>query len=214
MATAVSTLLTNVRYKIIDPNSSNFTDAELLIYLNEADRTVRNLITLHAPDLIEIEETGTADSDNYTVTLTNMATTVNNVTLDGKTIPAIKRDHIYDLDDTGKPRGYLMTGFNTLRFYPIPSNDSYTYAVRYIPNYENLDADDDSRYPQMFDDLLTEFVTIRCIARDEGVPQTESSLFGSWREQVSALLDSFAPVESIITGYWPESNYHTDDYGN
>src|SRR6056297_268732 len=211
MATSVSTILTNVRYKIVDPDSVNFTDAELLVYLNEADRTIRNLIAFHAPQFLETTETGTADSDNYIITLSSYATKMTDVKIDGKSIPMISKADISDIDDEGKPRGYFMQDFNTLRLYPIPS-DTYSYTVMYVPNYESLDSTDDLRYPEMLDDLLGEFIVLRCIARDEGSPTIEAEMFKNWRGQIAQLLSSFGYNEGTVRRYYHSSPV-TDDYG-
>ena len=211
MATSVTTLLERVRYKIIDPDSVNFSDAELMVYLNEADRTIRNTLALHAPELIEEKETGVINSDNYRITLSNYVTRITDVRINGKYVSKLGKGRVVDTDREGKPVGYIVNGFNEIQFYPKPSED-YVYTVSYIPNMEALDLTDDSHYPEMFDDVLSEFVVLRCIARDEEQPTIESELYRNWNNQLLQLVSLFGYDDSTIKGYYSGGGVN-DDYG-
>lgn len=210
-ATSVSTALNRIRYKIVDPDSANFSDAELLIYLNEANRTIRNLIAFHAPDFLLTTDEGSVDPENDTIMLSNVAVKINDVTIDGRSIPMISKARIRDVNAEGKPEGYFMQDFNQLRLYPKPTG-THSYTVTFVSNCEALEMVDDLPYPEMFDDLLGEYVVMRCIARDEGTPTIEAELFSSWRNQITSLLSSFGYNESRVQGYYSNRSY-PDDYG-
>ena len=211
--TAVSTLLTNARYGLVDPNSSNFADAELIYYLNQGKNVVWNMLATYAPNLIEEDPvTGTITSESYEVTLETVPLRLIDVRLDGEAVPRLDLNVIYDWDDTGKPRGYYMRGFTKVLFYPQPSNDSYAYSIRMVKQPVAMASDGYSPLPQMFDDLLVEYVTIRAGIRDEAVMNDEASLFQSWKEQLMTLISNFGYEEGVIQGYYPITEVN-DDYG-
>ena len=205
MAKNPADLVALVRVQVIDPAETDFTDGEILQYLNQAGRILHNMIADRRPDLVqEVKEGDISVSVPY-VTLTRFPRRVRRVRVDGRKVDPGAIPGIADVSETGRPEYWYMSGFRYVSFSPTPDS-TYGVKVFYVPEYaEMVLSGGPCVYPDQALDMMVEFAALRCGLRNEADMSQEAGLFKNFRGEVVTWLSDLTPVprgEGFIQPYW------------
>ncbi len=202
MATSIADLITSVRYRLVDPNGTDYSDGELFEHLRDANRAVHSTVARIKPELVRYTQTGNTVSGTASISLTGgdilqgLAVTVKSRRLDNVSPDLYSRD-----DETGEPRSYWCSGFDTVDLYPTPDG-VFPYTVSYIPQPTDITADGNSSWPVMFDPFLVEFATARAGLRNEADMTQEASFMSNWQQKIIEALSMIDQGTGQVRGYW------------
>lgn len=206
MSLTPADLLTRVRYKIVDPDSNDFTDTELMLFLNEAGRILHGMITDRRPMTLATTKSATLSALAASITLDYNPRRILDVRVNGYVLPVIDPLGIFDPTQTGIPGWYYLSGFKAVTFFPTPAgSDTYAAVVRYVPEYTEMAAEGGSCvYPDQALDLLVEFAAIRAGMRNEADVSQETALLRNWRTEVQGWLGDLTPPHETdrVAPYW------------
>jgi hypothetical protein len=138
----VSDALLLVRYAVGDMDDSKTSYYQKMVALNAANRFIRKLAFEYKPSLLNYTETQNTVASTVEYTLTHKPNKIRAVRVAGTKIDPINPDIIKDLTETGKPRGYYMSAFDKVSFWPVP-DAVYSFSVYMVEGSAEI-ADSDT----------------------------------------------------------------------
>ncbi len=199
--TAIRDLITSVRYKIVDPDATNFSDAELLSYFQDAHVALHGLVAERRPKLIEEKKSGKTETGVNTISWQGEAYSKIKVRINGYLLTPLEEERQMDATITGEPLYFEVAGFTSIEIYPTPDNQ-YNYELSFVPQPTALLIDGTSPWPVSFDPYLVEYAAVRAGMRDEADMNQEASFMMQWSQKIKDALDSMAPSHGRVLGYW------------
>lgn len=200
----VRSLIDRVRVKALlrNPANQDLDDLECVAYLNEAHRELYRAASLHAPEILAQEESGTVTPLSPAITLTRNPVSILDCRIDGD--PALQVSVWGKSIPTapGTPCLWMFSGLRALRVYPSPDKD-YPYVICYVPESLPLVVEGDSPWPNDFEDLLVQFALVSWGVRNGMDSSVEEQNRGQWTRQVLDLVAGFR-APSVVRGYWDE----------
>jgi hypothetical protein len=199
---AVNGIISAARYKIVDTLSKNFTDTELLVYVNEGNRLLRKTVALLNPNLVITKETKntTASQDYVTTAKTILHLPDGCVRIDGDPIYLINPEDIHDLSETGQPKYYWQEGFTTVTLWPVPDK-VYSVSIRYVESATALIAGGNTIWPAEYDDIIQEYMVIRAGTRDGAITDVEQQFLKWFIDQITPFVCLATPAGGAES-YW------------
>lgn len=206
MAFTVSQLMTDVRRKIIMPNTDDLDNDELLVYVNQFNRELYRNAAKYCPNTVWVDEdTGDTVASEALLSAQDGAAVMHwiLVKVNNRRLHKTNPRSVYSLTATGEPTLFWQSGFKSVRLFPIPDN-TYPYELIYVPEPSVLSASDTMIWPNDFYDLLLDGVSMIAKLRNGWDPRGEAELMQEWRNQAVARLSSFAYEDADIAtnGYW------------
>lgn len=224
----VKDMTARVRGRTHDEQETGYTDDTILGYINDGIRFLRRTVVSINPALIadvDIEGTQPAgqaklilsvvetDAEGNKTAMPVTVTHIAEVRADGRRLSQVDRQNISDTQVAGTPTHYYVQGFNTIGFYPVPSDD-IDYEVVALGDIKELTKQEDvSPFPAELDDFLYEYVSLRASLTNEFDMTQEASVMGQIVAQVENLLRQLSPDGVQTYGYW-DMPYMIGDYGN
>ena len=206
MATTVTEIINRIRINISDNDQEiGFTDDNLLGWLNSASRFVRREIARIKPTLIASKATGTLSAGLETITLPYAPMKIIDVRVDNKKLDTTTIDAIDDMTDTGRPEAYYLLGLTGLQLHPI-ADGAYAYSALYVPEYEPLTLVSTLPLPSDYDDVLTEYVSIRAQYRNEFDMSQEMQLMATLVDQIQTMVRGVERKAKFVSGYYGGAN--------
>lgn len=210
----VKEMIAKVRQTIHDAKSIEYSDAELISYLDDGNRIMRRTAMSIYPEVLvsnmigrNVELIENADGSIERKVIDKVVseqpfTKIIRVLLDGVQLEPISASEVIRFKETGQTMFYYLTGFNTVNFFPAPSAE-HEYRIDYIADMKLLDLKEDaSPYPLVLDDILIEYAVLRSAISDEFNMQKESSLLSTIISQIEDVLRNMSPVKTQVKGYW------------
>lgn len=201
MATTIADLLTAIRYRLVDPDKTDYSDAELTSYLKDAHKAIYMTVAQLKPELVRVKEIGNTVPDTSTITLLG-GILLSKVALwiEGQKIPAVNPEEFSDNEDKGRPTSFWTAGFEAIELYPVPDGE-YQYTVKYVPHPMSTFGTE-SPWPSGFDPFLVEFTVARAGLRNEADMTQEAGFMANWQSKLVDALGSVDRGEGIVRGYW------------
>lgn len=206
MAFTVTELMTDVRRKILMPNTDDLDNDELLVYVNQLNRELYRQAAKYCPQTVWIDDdTGDTVVSQATISAKDSAKVMHWILVrcgDRKLTRSHPRD-LYDPASTGQPRRYWESGFTSIRLHPIP-DDTYAYSLFYVPEPSRLTAESSLIWPEDFYDLLLDGVSVVAKIRNGWDMRGEAEFMKEWRNEAIARLNSlsYGDTDSAVNGYW------------
>lgn len=210
----VKEMIAKVRQTIHDTKELEYSDVELINYLDDGNRILRRTAMSIYPEVLVSSLKGTnveeyEDEDgNPSKRLTSKVvseapfTRIIRVVLDNEQIKPISRSEIINYKESGDSKYYYLTGFNTINFFPPPTSE-HDYRIDYISDMTLLDLEDSaSPYPLVLDDILIEYAVLRSSISDEFNMQKETALISTIISQIEDVLRNMTPSYTQVSGYW------------
>jgi hypothetical protein len=91
---------------------------------------------------------------------------------------------------------------------PAP-DDVYAYRLAYVAQPTAL-TDGSTTWPDDFDDLMEEFVTMRLGVIDEGDPSAEAQFLQDLERRTMEMLADMVPLPDVVQPYWGGTPYRSD----
>ena len=197
-------LINELRPQINDRDVATFQPDELLNYFNQGVRTLRRLIASYKPMLIVTPVSGMTNAGQTELAMPSKIIRIIDIRVDKRQLESLSINEIDDLTETGKPTAYYQQGMSALRIVPI-SDVTYPYSVLYVPEVQRLKLEDETGFPNDFDDVLIEYAGIRSGLRNMGSAQSEKEMLALWHDQVKQLLTGMETSISLVKGYFDSS---------
>jgi hypothetical protein len=167
MGSLVSTIISSGRLRINESSTKFHTDANLVLYCNEAQKyVVRETKCLEA---IDTSNTSISGTQNYALPSDFMA--LRRVLYDGKKVSKtdfleIDESGIDETDYSGTPKSYYLWN-DTLYFIPIPSVTGHAIKIFYYNNPATITATTDTLETNtLYDDLLVSYMVYLAFIKD------------------------------------------------
>ena len=215
MSFSVSSLMTDVRYKIIMPNTDDLDNTELLVYVNQMNREAWRQAAKFNPQMIWVDnDAGSTVASTANISTSDSVKVMRWVAVNVDSIN-LKEKNIRDISDyttTGQPTHFWPDGFASVRLHPIP-DAVYSYTLVYVAEPTALTADSTFVWPYDFYDFLLDGVASIAKIRNGWDSRGELGFMKEWRQEV---IDHFSTMtygdESGATrSYW-RSGPTKEDY--
>ena len=155
------------------------------------------------PALLMSEVEGVLPAGVKSITLENRPTKIICV-LAGKPKKALEETElafaIHERDTEDEPREFLLTGAQTINFFPTP-NSPTEYVIRTVDDIDELAWEDKSPLNNEFDDFLVEYVSVRLSVGNEYDMTQESQMMSNIVAQIQKILMP-PPAGIIVKGFW------------
>ena len=115
----IADIINMVRLKINDKDSVEFTDDEMLSFVNDGIRFIREIYMDEMPDMLTEVGTAELNGGENSFELPRKLLKITDIRCNGKKMHYAKIRDIANLDDTGVPNVYSLT-FNNISVFPIP----------------------------------------------------------------------------------------------
>jgi len=209
VATTLAQLRTRVRYFVRDPNTKTFQDAELDIYINEAQKEVAAFLCKNEGDFLLREATttlvqGTTDYHYPSDIFGRNIRALYAYGTDPVTYVKVQRgtlEEVYDagmVQDTYPSRYVCLDGY--FKVGPPPDDSGYTLLIAYIRQPTDLasgtdvmDSDDE------FKELIAVSAAIRALETRGGKESVE--LLAGRQQALLAEAARLITKEDLIQGY-------------
>jgi len=202
VATSIANLLTSIRYRLVDPEKSNWSDAELTSYLTDGNRALFFTVANLRPEFVRTGQTGTTVSGEKAIAITG-GPILRDLRVwigpEKERLQSMELHELPSLHRVGKPEFFWASGFSSVDLYPVPDGE-YEYTLSYIPQPAILE--ENSPWPESFDGFLVEFAVVRAGLRDEADMTQEAGFMSSWQQRIAEAIGAVHPGEGVIGGYW------------
>jgi len=170
MATAAS-VIASARYDLRDTDSNQYTDAELLDYLNRGLRQLDAVLSTMSSDRVYVEDTSTtlASGDNH-VAARDRCLKVRQVWIGTSQLTPKSLNYIYYKRNiigstTGRPSYYAQGGENIL--FERTADQDYSLKIYFDQRTDTLASGTTMPYSDEFNDPLRESIIILAKRRNE-----------------------------------------------
>jgi len=210
----VKEMISKVRQTIHDTQELEYSDVELINYLDDGNRVLRRTAMSIYPEVLVTSMEGSnvefEENDDGTISEKVVSKVINEtpftriirVAWDGEQLQPIGRSEIINYSETGQVKYYYLTGFNTINFFPAPQ-DKHDYRIDYITDMTLFDLEESaSPYPLVLDDILIEYAVLRSSISDEFNMQKETTLISTIIGQIEDVLRNMTPTCTQVSGYW------------
>jgi hypothetical protein len=202
MATLIADILTAIRYRLVDPDKTNWSDLELTSYVTDAHRAIHFIVANLKPELVSVTQSGITASGASTVILSEgeiLRDIRGWIGPDMTKLESVDPNVFLMRNENGVPKYFWISGFDSVDLYPVPDG-GYSYLFKYVPQPQALRTY--SPWPVSFDGFLVEFAVTRAGLRDEADMSQEASFMNSWQNKVEQALISIDRGEGVVRGYW------------
>ena len=200
MAT-VQTVIDNAKYKLRSVNSTQYTDAELLSYLNNDGIFNLDLIlAANKSDLSLTKDTSlTLSNGNDSVTLPSTFLDIEALWIDTTELEKRSLQYIYEKlqesSTSNQPWAYALAG-TSLMFNCLADQD-YSLTLFYYTKHADLSLTDSMPYDDLFNNTLAQLIVLIAKTRNEVNSLPESAIYDHLRDAVMSNVISRRHVPRI-----------------
>lgn len=194
--TTAAAIIANARYDLRDLPKVQYSDAELLAFLNRSAEIVHGLLTDMESDLVLEEVDIDLDAGGAVVDLAEEGIPLAvpwRMSLVGKPVTLATNEDTkgFAIGAVGDPRYYWITK-TRLKFWPAPSR-MMTLRLEYFPRFAPLAAEDEMPFNGLFDTMITQSTIVFAENRNaQGNPVT-AAVMDLARDRAMALVRKRAP---------------------
>jgi len=195
----------------IDESEREWSDTLLLIWMNDAYRTIRKLVLQHAPShLIEsVDVDFTEDGDSLYEFEQDVLSIINGSVKDitNTRVLVPLEYHEFPTNETGYPLYYTMLGRRTFQIDTTPGMD-LTIRMKLMYSATHLDYDPDTSTDtdiELLEELLPflkDYVTMRAYNQTEARVDFETSFYSVYRAEIVSILEERLQIEPVGQGPW------------
>ena len=209
---SVREIIKRVRVLVHDETGTGYSDESIINAINSAIRFIRRTVKQYKSSMLVAEPlVGVVSTVNNKIVSSDTITKILDVRIDGKKITSIDMAFIDDISLIGTPEYYYQVGSNTICLYPTPSADTQ-YNVIYVGDCKEISHDDNSPFPNDFDDFVIEYVVIRISCGNEFNMSQETQLMYEINEQIKANLCGSEYSENCVRGYYGDKSFLIGGY--
>lgn len=209
MTVSVQDILSRSRLQLMDDTGIRWTDAELVAYVNDAQRE----IVLYKPDAVTKNENmslvfGTKQS-LPTASIRLLTVVRNNSSTSKRSIRPVPRETL----DRFKPDWHGETAVDEVQhfifdevdqkhFYVYPPNDGNgEVEILYTKHPDTVTDDDNLEVADAYANTVLDYVLYRAFAKDSAIPSEASRSAGHYQ----AFLNSLTGKQQVDTGVSPRA---------
>lgn len=199
---AIKEIINRVRSMNHDKAETGYEDDDILYVINGGIRFIRRLIKDYKPMMLVADPiTGILPAGQNNITIDDVMTKVVDFRVDGQHVTVTDLSNISDMTKTGTPQTYYMVGVNKIFFYPTPDVD-VPYSIIYVGDLKEVTLEDNSPFPNDFDDFLIEYAVIRLAVGNEFDTTQETTIMSSILQQIqNNLMGDGQPINQV-SGYF------------
>ena len=229
----VKEIIDRIRASTHDSDNLDYTDDQLLNYINNGIRFVRrtilaidtyllcdtvtgvNELPTEPAEVIPGEEPEPVEPvDLAVIKMERPFSSIESVRVNGRTLRLINPRLIDDPDREGEPHCYYAAGFNNIHLWPRPTGTKVEYTVTYVPDLVILtELEDEVPFNSDIIDFIVEYGVIRASLVNEFDMSQEAQIMGSIIAQMENLFHGINGRGVQTDGYWNDTTLRTCDYG-
>jgi hypothetical protein len=229
----VKDIIDRIRASTHDSDNLDYTDDQLLNYINNGIRFVRrtilaidtyllcdtvtgvNELPTEPAEVIPGEETEPVEPvDLAVIKMEKPFSSIEGVRVNGRTLRPINPRLIDEPDREGEPHCYFAAGFNNIHLWPRPTGTKVEYTVTYVPDLVILtELEDEVPFNSDIIDFIVEYGVIRASLVNEFDMSQEAQIMGSIIAQMENLFHGINGRGVQTDGYWNDTTLRTCDYG-
>lgn len=229
----VKDIIDRIRASTHDGDELDYTDDQLLNYINNGIRFVRRTILaidtyLLCDTVTGVNELPTEPAevipgedpepvepvDLAVIKMERPFSSIESVRVNGRTLRPINPRLIDDPDREGEPHCYYAAGFNNIHLWPRPTGTKVEYTVTYVPDLVILtELEDEVPFNSDIIDFIVEYAVIRASLVNEFDMSQEAQIMGSIIAQMENLFHGINGRGVQTDGYWNDTTLRTCDYG-
>ena len=199
---SVKDMIARIRAETHDHQKAGFPDEELLLYINDALRFARRTIMdIYPMMLVDIDMEGELGDGENAIYPFKPISHIIDMRIDGERIDQVNPREIRKLNETGKPKGYYLSGLECVKVWPV-CDKPHEYSLMGIGDMEPLTIDSEIPLPNDFDDFVYEYAMIRMGMTNEFDLSQESQVMSSVTSQITKMLYSYTSPGVQTKGYW------------
>lgn len=199
---SVETLLNKLRRTLKDEEVINYSDDELMDYIEAGIAFIRRIIISENPEYIARPiMSGELVPGENSVELP-ASCYVYDLRVDGKKIPRENLVNIKDINATGDIRKYVLLGGKEVLFFPIPQKEQ-KFQVMGVLDQPRVTLNSNTPFNSDMDNLVFEYAVLRAGMGEEFQMSQETQLMQVVTTQVEHLLNIYNQCEQgQVQGYY------------
>lgn len=209
---AIKELINRIRILAHDEVETGYDDSTILFNINAGIRFINRIIKATKPELLmSFPATGTLNAGESVICVNDKILSVLAVKANGRSLKVTSPIAIDLTKEAKEPIAYYLCGFENIALWPTPLED-VEYSIFYVKDTRELSIDDNSPFPNDFDDALIEYAVIRLSMGNEFEMSQELTVMQTVVNQITEIINAYPNAQYNIDGYW--DNNCNDDYGN
>lgn len=199
----ISDLIRRIRSMAHDRQQIEYSDDDLMLYINDGLRFVRRIVMDVYPSMLaDVDFDGVLEAGENTVYLFDPISHIIDVRIYGKPLNIINPRVIEDSKAQGRPKYYWLVGYDKIRVWPVP-NAPVEYSITGIKDFEPLTLDDDELpIPSDLEEFVYEYCILRASFTNEFDMSQESQLMVTIVNGIQQMARTFNPPGVKVGGYW------------
>lgn len=199
----IKDLIRRIRSMAHDQQAIEYSDDDLMLYINDGLRFVRRIVMDVYPSmLVDFEFDGMLDVLENTIYLFDPISHIIDVRVDGKPLKIINPRVVEDINAKGRPKFYWLVGYDKISVWPVP-NTPVEFSVTGIKDLEPLTLDDEELpVPSDLEDFVYEYCILRASFTNEFDMSQESQLMVTIVNGIQQRARTFNPPGVKVGGYW------------
>lgn len=199
----IADLIRRIRSMAHDRQEIEYSDEDLMLYINDGLRFVRRIVMNVYPSMLaDIDFDGMLDIGENMIFLFEPISHIIEVRVDGKPLRIINPRVVGDTREHGKPRFYWLVGYEKIRVWPVP-NVPVGYSVTGIKDFEPLTLEDEELpVPADLEEFVYEYCILRASFTNEFDMSQETQLMVTIVNGIQDMARTFNPPGVKVGGYW------------
>lgn len=200
----LSDFIIRLRAMMHDERKIEYSDIDLIGYINDGFRFVRRIILDVYPAMFtDILGEGILYHNRDIIYLYEASTRILSVKVNGKTLRQINpSSEEEEARKNHEPAAYYVFGFDKIKVVPKPKKPM-RFVVIGIEDFPPLKKPEDVLpIPAEFEDFVAEYCVMRASLTNEFNMQEEMQIMAVIKGEIEERLKAFLPAGAQVRGYW------------
>lgn len=196
-------LIKRIRAMSHDEQELEYSDEDIMLYVNDGIRFVRRIIMdIYPSMLVDVEADGVLDIGENTIYTFEPIAQIVNLWVGGRRIEVINPRSLKNMRFMDVPTGYYLSGYDKIKVWPLP-NRPVDYHLEAIKDFEPMTLqDEDLPVPTGIEDFVYEYCVLRASFTNEFDMSQETQLMTTIINGIQTMLRPFAAPSVQLRGYW------------
>lgn len=196
-------LIKRIRAMSHDEQELEYSDEDIMLYVNDGIRFVRRIIMdIYPSMLVDVEADGILDIGDNTIYTFEPIAQIVNLWVAGRRIEVINPRALKDARYMDVPRGYYLSGYDKIKVWPLPKMP-VDYHLEAIKDFEPMQlTDEELPVPAGIEDFVYEYCVLRASFTNEFDMSQETQLMTTIINGIQTTLRPFTAPSVQLRGYW------------